>query len=124
VLAARYFGKPGVPVVYTAVDESAEFTWCFVQQAATPCVACVFPFMQAALREPEPCRDVPSSIDILKISAGLVSYALDGVLMGRRRPWTYADFHLAGGHVTDVPRPRLGCLVCGGADRAAKRNPL
>jgi len=59
----------------------------------TPCFGCAFPRSLSGQRAP--CF-VPSSKDILKVTAGLGLYAVDSLLMERKRNWNYRRIHLAG----------------------------
>jgi molybdopterin/thiamine biosynthesis adenylyltransferase len=116
IFASRFFGGR-IPVIFTAVDIEANYTWVFVQTKRSPCLGCLFPNQITA--EPAPCREDPSSIDILKVSAALVSRAVESVVMPTRRlKWTYYDFNLrtARLNVSDCPTPRPGCAVCGGKE--------
>jgi molybdopterin/thiamine biosynthesis adenylyltransferase len=113
IFASQYFGGR-VPVLFCAVDEAATYCWCFVQTGKSPCLGCLFP-NQINLKR-ERCTEDPASIDILKIVASLVSRAVESVVMpGRELSWAYYDFDLrtAAGNVSDRPKPRLGCPVCG-----------
>lgn len=114
-LASQFFGQRGIPAVFTAVNDEATWCWAFVQESVSPCIACLFPFMAKALTEPEPCRDAPGLINILKAAAALVSHAVDSLLTRRPRAWTYYDFNLVGDapNCADRIRPRPGCPLCG-----------
>ena len=115
LVVSRYFGDRGIPVLFTAVNEAADFCWVFLQEQASPCIGCVFPDMVAALAEREPCTIAPAVIDILKAAAALVTHAIDWLVMDRPRTWTYYEINLAGGapNITDTPKARPGCPVCG-----------
>jgi molybdopterin/thiamine biosynthesis adenylyltransferase len=113
IFASQYFGGR-VPVFFTAVDEAATFCWCFLQKMKSPCLGCLFP-NQINLKR-ERCTEDPASLDILKVASSLVSRAVESVVMpGRNLSWTYYDFDLrtAAGNVSDRPKPRPGCPVCG-----------
>lgn len=115
LVVSRYFGHRGVPVVFTAVNEAADFCWVFLQDQVSPCIGCIFPDMAAALIEREPCTIAPAIIDILKAAAALVSHAVDLVVMDRPRAWKYYEINLSGGapNITDTPKASPGCPVCG-----------
>jgi molybdopterin/thiamine biosynthesis adenylyltransferase len=113
VFASRYFGGR-VPIIFTAVDAEATRTWVFLQTRRQPCLGCLFP-NQIDLKR-EQCTEDPASLDILKVAASLVSRAVESLIMpDRRLSWTYHDFDLrtALGNVSDQPRPRPGCPICG-----------
>jgi len=95
VAVSQYYYRAGCPVVFINVDLLAESGHVFVQESApqTPCFGCAFPRAQAGRKAP--CF-VPSSKDILKVTAGLALYAIDGVVgMDRKRNWNYRRIHLA-----------------------------
>lgn len=95
VAVSRYYHRLGVPVVFIAVDLLAECGHVFVQESTptTACFGCAFPKSLAASKAP--CF-VPASKDILKAIAGIALYAIDSVLMDRKRNWNYRRIHLAG----------------------------
>jgi len=112
--ASRFFRRQGVPVIHTAVDESASFCWVFVDKPDGPCIGCVFPRMAAASVGRQPCRPLPAVLDILRVAGGLVLYGIDTVLMDRPRYWNYRSVHLAGGSpdINDTVAKREGCQLC------------
>lgn len=83
------------PTLFIAVDLHAECGHVFVQDTnpAAACFGCAFPKSLAGRKAP--CF-VPAAKDILKVTAGLGLYAIDSVLMDRRRNWNYRRVHLAG----------------------------
>ena len=95
VAASRHYQRLGTPVIFIAVDLLAECGHVFVQESTTtaPCFGCAFPKSLAARKAP--CF-VPASKDILKAIAGFALYAIDSVLMDRKRNWNYRRIHLAG----------------------------
>jgi len=123
---SRYFGDRGIPVLFTAVNEAADFCWVFLQEQPWPCIGCLFPDMVGALLEREPCTTAPAIIDILKAAAALVTHAVDWIVMDRPRPWTYYEINLAGGspNITDTPPARPGCPVCGCPRRPINQGAL
>jgi len=95
VAVSEYYRHLAIPVIFIAVDLLAECGHVFVQESATtaPCFGCAFPNPLTAGKTP--CF-VPSSKDILKVTAGLCLYAVDSLLMDRKRNWNYRRVHLAG----------------------------
>lgn len=113
--AARFFRSRRIPVVFTAINESSDYGWVFVQEVSGPCVGCVFPRMAAALGGREPCRPSPAVLDILRVVSGFVLRAVDTLILPRERRWNFRDVNLVGGNpdcvVTTGQRP--GCSLCG-----------
>jgi len=109
---ARHYLKTR-PVIFTAVSNDANHGYVFVQEPGKACFGCLFP--NAAKDEREPCPNVPAVKDILKIVSGIVLYALDTLLMDRKRNWNYREIYLAG-FVPDSSRivEKLDtCPICG-----------
>jgi molybdopterin/thiamine biosynthesis adenylyltransferase len=95
VAVSRYYRTLAIPVVFIAVDLLAECGHVFVQEGrvGTPCFGCAFPRSLSGSKAP--CF-VPSSKDILKTMAGFALYAIDSLLMDRKRNWNFRRVHLAG----------------------------
>lgn len=95
VAVSEYYRRLATPVVFIAVDFLAECGHVFVQEStpATPCFGCAFP--RSLTSGKAPCF-VPASKDVLKVVAGFALYAIDSVLMDRKRNWNYRRVHLAG----------------------------
>jgi molybdopterin/thiamine biosynthesis adenylyltransferase len=117
IAASRFFRSKGMPVVFTAVSETANNGYVFVQEAApnAPCFACLFP--DAVHNATDPCPGTPAIKDILKVVAGIVVYAVDTLLPGMARPrgWHYKEIFLDGsipGRDWMVAR-RQDCALCG-----------
>jgi molybdopterin/thiamine biosynthesis adenylyltransferase len=111
---SEYYRRLGIPVIFIAVDMEAEAGQVFVQESApnSACFGCAFPRTMKGARAP--CF-VPSAIDILKVVAGLALYAVDSLLMERRRNWNYRLVHLAGfapDVCISIPR-NADCPLCG-----------
>jgi hypothetical protein len=107
-----------VPVVFTAVSETADHGYIFVQEPGQACWGCAFP--DEVNDETYPCPGTPAVKDILKVVAGIAVYAVDTLLpgMARLRCWNYKDVYLDGsipGNDWQVKR-RKDCQLCGGAD--------
>ena len=116
VAVARFF-LVAAPVVIVAVSEDAEHGYVFVQEPGKACYACLFPHAVGD-DQYHPCG--PSVVDILKVVAGVALYAVDSLVMPRRRTWNYREVFLAG----DIPdraatvERRPDCLICGEAAKS------
>jgi molybdopterin/thiamine biosynthesis adenylyltransferase len=117
LLASRYFREKNIPAIFTAVNESANFGYVFIQAPDGPCLVCVQPYIADAEKEPRRCLPSPAVIDILRIMGGLVTYTVDSLVMARDRVWNFRTVDLIGA-VPDVvvqAECNLKCRVC--ADR-------
>jgi hypothetical protein len=86
-VASRYFRATGIPVIFTAVSLSGDYGYVLVQDKAGPCIACMFPDMINDDRYP--CPGTPAIAEILQAVGSLTVYAVDTLLMNRRRTWNY-----------------------------------
>jgi molybdopterin/thiamine biosynthesis adenylyltransferase len=110
--------------VILGVDRNADRGYVFVQAPGEACWACVFkPDMAVDSsegdNEQKQCPGEPACIDILEVVAGHALYAIDTLLMARKRDWNYRVVSLSKGQfssATMVP-PRKGCPVCGTQER-------
>ena len=124
IAASVYFRERGIPVVFTAVDEAANYGYVFVQEPGGACFVCLFP--DSVSDTTDPCPGVPAVKDILKVVGGLALYAVDSVLMDRPRPWHYKTVYLDGsipGQDWAVAK-RGDCRLCGAGETtgAAKQQ--
>jgi molybdopterin/thiamine biosynthesis adenylyltransferase len=113
VAVARHF-LPAAPVVFIAVSDDAEHGYVFAQEPGRACYGCLFP--EAVADDTyHPCS--PAVADILKVVAGIALYAVDSLVMNRRRSWNYKEIFLAGDipDRTTVVQRRRGCPICGDA---------
>jgi molybdopterin-synthase adenylyltransferase len=111
IAVSRYFREQKIPVVFTSVSVDASHGYAFCQEPGKACFACQFP--KAVGDETyHPCS--PGVKDILKVVSGIVSYAVDSLLMERLRTWNYKHVYLEGFPGKDwlVPR-RPDCPLCG-----------
>ena len=92
VAVSRYFLQT-VPVIFIAVSEDADHGYVFVQEPGEACYGCIFPEAVGDLTQ-HPCS--PSIIDILKVVAGVATYAVDTLIMDRKRNWNYKEIFLSG----------------------------
>ncbi len=113
VVVSEHYRRLAVPTIFIAVDLLAESGHVFVQEGAPTmaCFGCAFP--RSLVGRKAPCF-VPSSKDILKVTTGLGLYAVDSVLMARRRNWNYRRIHLAGyaPDVSIVVERNPDCPLC------------
>ena len=101
-----------MPVIFTAVDEAASHGYVFVQEPGKACFACMFP--KSFDDKTYPCPGTPAVKDILKVVAGVTTYAVDTLLMKRLRCWNYKQVYLDGsipGFDWQVVR-REDCKLC------------
>lgn len=114
-IASRFFREKGIPAVFTAVNESANFGYVFVDDAEGPCIACVFPRTAEAVKQRQPCRPSPAVIDILRVVGGMVTYAIDCLVMDRARGWNFRSVDLVGNGPDTVGKAqrRPDCAICG-----------
>jgi molybdopterin-synthase adenylyltransferase len=94
VAASRYFRAKGIPVIFTAVSADADHGYVFVQEAAGPCIGCLFPDIVNDDRYP--CPGTPAVADILQAIGALAAYAVDHLLMDRPCIWNYRRVSLSG----------------------------
>jgi molybdopterin/thiamine biosynthesis adenylyltransferase len=114
IYVSRYFAQNGRPLVLTGVSNEADHGYVFVQVPGGACFGCVFPDALESLRDP--CPNTPAVKDILKVIGGYVLYAVDSLVMPRRRRWNYKQTFLDGAQperCLTVPR-RSDCGLCAG----------
>lgn len=93
VYVSRYYYQKDTPVVFTAVSRDANHGYVFVQEPGKACFGCLFPY--AINDDRQPCPKTPAVKDILKVVAGMVLYAVDTLVMDRKRNWNYKEVFLA-----------------------------
>jgi molybdopterin/thiamine biosynthesis adenylyltransferase len=111
IAVSKYYQDQQIPVVFTAVSTDASHGYVCVQEPGKACFACQFP--KALNDETYPCG-TPAVKDILKTVSGIVSYAVDTIIMPRIRTWNYKHCYLDGtipGKDWLVPR-RQDCPLC------------
>jgi adenylyltransferase/sulfurtransferase len=112
IAASAYYLHHNMPVIFTAVDEAANHAYVFVQEPGKSCFACLFP--NSVDDKTFPCPGTPAVKDILKVVGGIVLYAVDTILMERRRCWNFKSVYLDGsipGSDWQVER-REDCQLC------------
>jgi hypothetical protein len=98
-----------VPVIFTAVSADADHGYVFIQETEGPCIGCLFPDM--ADDERYPCPGTPAVADILQAVGALAVYAVDTLLVRRKRNWNYRRVSLSGNAEDGraLIAARLGC---------------
>lgn len=81
-------------VVFTGLDRLANTGYIFIQEPHKTTFSEALP--KASNKKRTPCPDTPAIIDIVKIVAGYVLFAVDSVMMERKRTWNYRQFFLCG----------------------------
>lgn len=102
------------PVIFLGVDTLAEHGYVFVQLPDGPCFACLFPHVLDDQDGRNECAKVAAVKDILKVVGGVALYAVDTLLMERKRNWNFKEIFLAG-FVPDVTRTierKKNCPIC------------
>ncbi len=94
VYVSRLAISLALPAVFTAVSRAANQGYVFIQEKEGPCFGCAFP--EAINDDEYPCPGTPAIKDILKVVAGFVLYAIDTVLLDRKRNGNYRMMQLAG----------------------------
>jgi molybdopterin/thiamine biosynthesis adenylyltransferase len=95
VAASRHFRALGVPVIFSAVSLDGDHGYVFVQEKQGACIACLFPDMPDDDRYP--CPGTPAVADILQLVGALTVYAVDTLIMPRKRYWNYRRVNLTDG---------------------------
>jgi len=116
VYCARYALNRSLPVVLLGTDETADFGYVFVQTPQQACFGCLFPHAVAEqAADPAPCAKVAAVKDILKALAGIALYAVDSLLMSRKRNWNYRQISLSAAlpDVSKTIQKRPNCKLCG-----------
>jgi molybdopterin/thiamine biosynthesis adenylyltransferase len=112
VAASHYFRGVDVPVIFAAVSSDGDHGYVFVQEKQGACLACLFPDIGNVDRFP--CPGTPAIADILQVLGSLTVYAVDTLVVERRRSWNYRRVSLSGCGIdgaATVPS-RRGCSIC------------
>lgn len=100
------------PVIFSAVSINADRCYTMVQEPGGACYRCAIPEPKG---ESEQRCYLPSSIDVNKLVAALVLYAIDSLVMDRQRQWNYKEVNL-GGFLRDrtlLISKNPSCQLCG-----------
>lgn len=85
-----------IPGVFWAVSTDADWGWVFVQEPERACLSCLFPpTVTRDVGAAERCPGTPASCDSLMVVGGLALYAVDTLVMHRRRDWNYRSTSLS-----------------------------
>jgi adenylyltransferase/sulfurtransferase len=108
--ASKYFRDKKIPVIFSAVNENADYGYVFIQQVVGACLGCIFPeAIRRAETEPRRCTASPAALDILQAVGAFSLYAIDSRLMARKRQWTYRTVSLVGGNDIAVTATQNPC---------------
>lgn len=111
IAVSQHFWPKKIPVIYLAVDHSGEAGGIFVSEPGGPCWGCPFP--KSYRGQKASCR-TPACKDTLKLIAAFGLYAVDSLIMNRKRGWNLRQIHLAG-FAPDVQMQierRADCPLC------------
>ncbi len=109
------FRAMGKPAIFCAVSNDANSGYVFVQESRpdSACFGCAFPQRVGDARHP--CPRTPACVDILRVLGGFALYAVDSVLMPRKRFWNmryvFLDGSIEDAAVTVKKNP--DCPLCG-----------
>jgi len=111
---ARFARKQGIPSIFGAASEQADYANLFIQEVGGTCFACGFPGAEGEGRTP--CPGSPAIKDLFMQLGGLAAYAVDTLFMERRRTWNLHSLCPADAAFTVSGRVerRAGCPICGG----------
>jgi molybdopterin/thiamine biosynthesis adenylyltransferase len=114
IAASRFYRKHHIPVIFTAVSAQADHGYVFIQEPGEDkaCFGCLFP--KSINDDTYPCPGTPSVADILKTVSGIVTYAVDSLIMKRLRTWNFKSCYLDGtipGSDSMVEK-RMNCKLC------------
>jgi molybdopterin-synthase adenylyltransferase len=114
--AARWCRERRIPLVVHGVTANADYCSVLVwdPDGAGGCPGCLDPAAAGGAGRPMPCV-AGSAVDVVDVSAGLVLYAIDSLLMDRPRHWDLFTVSLDGGRETGprrLPRDPV-CPICG-----------
>ena len=111
VAASRFYRERSIPCIFTSVSVDTTHGYTYVQEPGGACFGCQFP--KSINDETYPCG-TPAAIDILKVMGGIVSYAVDTIIMERPRLWNYKHEYLDGFPGKDwMVQRRPECKLCG-----------
>jgi molybdopterin/thiamine biosynthesis adenylyltransferase len=123
IFVSEHFACLRLPLVILGVSNDGSHGYVFVQEVGGACFGCLFPDAVENLREP--CPAMPAVKDILKVVAGIALYAVDSLLMDRKRSWHYKQIFLDGslGERSFRVERRPACALCMRTlDRTSRRG--
>lgn len=112
IFTAKYFYQK-IPIIFAGLDREVSTGYVFIQQPKEACFGCALP--HALNRKREPCPNSPAIIDVVKIIAGYILFAVDSTIMERKRSWNFRQIFIAGfaPEVVRIIERKKGCLICG-----------
>jgi len=112
IYVAKLFYKI-TPVVFVGLDRQASTGYIFIQKPNGPCMACALP--RTIENKREHCPNVAAIIDLVKIIAGFVLFAIDSAVMERRSNWNFRQFFIAGfaPEIVRTVEKKPDCILCG-----------
>lgn len=93
IFVSRHFYKT-TPVIFTGLDRQGNSGYVLIQEQNKTTFSDIFP--NATNKKRNPCPNTPAIIDIVKIIGGFVLFAVDSVMMERKRNWNYRQVFLCG----------------------------
>ena len=93
IFVSKLFYKT-TPVILIGLDRIANTGYISIQEPGKTSFLDDFP--NALNKRRAPCPNTPAIIDIVKIVAGYVLFAVDSVTMERKRNWNFRQFFLCG----------------------------
>lgn len=121
IFVARLFYKK-VPVIFIGLDRQASTGYVFIQKPNGPCLICALP--KTISNKREHCPNTPAIIDLLKIMAGNVLFAIDSTVMERKSNWNFKQVFVNGfaPEVVKNVEKNKECILCKSIRRASKKN--
>lgn len=92
--ACRFFREKSTPIIFTAVSADADHGYVFVQERIGACLSCLFPNSMDDNRYA--CPGTPAVADALQTVGAVAAYAIDTVVLERRRIWNLFRTSLSG----------------------------
>jgi len=101
------------PVVFTALDREASTGYVLIQKPKGACFGCIYP--NAVTDTREPCPNTSAIIDLVKIIAGFVLFAVDASVMERKSNWNFRQVFVNGfaPEVVRIIERKKDCPLCG-----------
>jgi molybdopterin/thiamine biosynthesis adenylyltransferase len=90
IFCSKFFRH--IPIIFSAVSIECDRLYVTIQQCGKACYRCVVPEPDV----PKHRCHLPSCIDVNKVAAGLVLFAVDSLIMNRARSWNYKEVSLTG----------------------------
>jgi len=123
VFVSKLFYKK-TPVIFVGLDRQASTGYVFVQKPNDSCLICALPKVISNKREH--CPNTPAIIDLLKIMAGNVLFAIDSTVMERKSNWNFRQVFVNGfaPEIVKTVGKREGCPVCRSRKNEARKKQI